>query len=110
MFADSVLKTGSAPPRFTRPTIVEQEDKVEVRATCEAPLSNLQLHFAASEGPWQERKWNSVEGTIEQPNKGDGTTSFILTSSLPKDRPLIYFFSATSAHEAYVSSDLMELK
>jgi hypothetical protein len=64
-------------------------------------IKSVSLHWTAdTKGPWQKRKW---ESRTLQMMPGNATDFY--QTALPKDRPLVYFLTATDERGAVVSTE-----
>lgn len=93
LFVDSILKGETPPPRLDEPEVAD--DRISARISGQQPAQNAKLHVTTDAGPWQGRKWTTVEAKIE-----DGRA----TAILPAGRPIAAFFTVEDGHGAIASS------
>jgi hypothetical protein len=64
-------------------------------------IKSVSAHWTTdTKSPWQKRKWESHAADLMPGNATD-----VYAVSLPKDRPLIYFLTATDKRGAIVSTE-----
>lgn len=108
LFADQHLRGGKALFRFDDSGVrAEQKDgAVTVAIPQTHEIKAVSVHWTTdTSSPWQKRKW---ESHTAQRMVGNATDFF--TVSLPKDRPLIYFLTATDERDATVSTEHVTLE
>jgi dienelactone hydrolase len=98
VFIDSVLKGGDPLPRLCEMATVDGQASAEFVAKQRVVRS--QLHWTGDAGPWQTRKWNSVDATIANRK---------VYANLPMERPLTYFLSVTDERGAMTSAPFVTL-
>jgi hypothetical protein len=98
LFVDQHLRGGKAMFRFDDPGVrMQEKDGAFTLAILQQhEIKSVSAHWTTdTKNPWQKRKWESRLG---QRMVGNATDFF--TVSLPKDRPLIYFLTATDERGA----------
>jgi hypothetical protein len=103
LFADQHLKKGKALFRFDDPDArIEQKDgEVRVAIIQTHDIKSVSLHSTTdTKGPWQKRKWESRPFKVMVGNATD-----FFQADLPKERPLVYFMTATDDRGAVVSTE-----
>jgi dienelactone hydrolase len=98
LFVDSVLLGSDPLPKLGAMTTADGEAKAAF--TANVPVESGQLHYTGDVGPWQERKWQSIEAEV-----GGGE----VRARLPDGRPLVYYLSVTDRRGAMVSTEHAEL-
>lgn len=93
IFVDSVLKNGR--PLATIEPIERKGNLAVARYESDVPVMRAEAHFAAANGPWNKRGWQSVSAVV-----GDRSISV----ELPAARPLVYYLSLTDERGAQVST------
>ena len=112
LFVDSVLKEGkpllkiegmkaglisaAADPSKTYPLVAF--------AVGQRKVTGAQLHFTTEGGPWQQRKWKSVDAKFRD---GNGTDR-VLEADMGTDKQATYFFTVRDEHGAITSSAYVE--
>jgi cephalosporin-C deacetylase-like acetyl esterase len=102
-FADQHLRGGKALFRFDDPDVrIERKDgDITVAILQTHEIKSVSAHWTTdTKGPWEKRKWNSRPA---QRMVGNATDFYAV--SLPKDRPLIFFLTATDERGAIVSTE-----
>ncbi|NLS97791.1 MAG: prolyl oligopeptidase family serine peptidase [Planctomycetaceae bacterium] len=92
-FVDSVLAGGAPLARLSQ--IHVEGNKVRADVVNKVPVAKGQLHFTSDTGPWQERKWQTVEAQVV-----DGA----ICGELPDTRPLVFYLSAIDDRGAITSA------
>lgn len=103
LFIDQHLMGGRALFRFEDlGARMEQKDgNVKLAIPQERRLKAVSAHWTTDlKVPWAKRKW---ESRLVQPIVGNATDQWIV--SVPKERPLIYFLTATDDRGATVSTE-----
>jgi len=103
LFVDEHLRGGKALFRFEDPDArVERKDGAVTAAILQThQIKTVSAHWTTDlKSPWQKRKW---ESRTAQRLVGNATDFF--TVALPKDRPLVYFLTATDERGATVSTE-----
>jgi len=94
IFVDSVLKEGDPLPTLGPMKPVDGQAAATV--TAKVPLVEGHLHYTTDSGPWQKRKWQTIQATLT-----DGT----VRAKLPDQRPLVYYLSVKDRRGAMVSTE-----
>jgi dienelactone hydrolase len=94
LFVDSVLKGGDPLAKLGSMKVLQ--GKATAPFQTKTPAVKAQLHYTLDTGTWQERRWQTVEATL------DGAT---VSAELPKERPLTCFLTLTDSRGAVVSTD-----
>ena len=108
LFVDQHLRGGKAMFRFDDPGVrmQEKDGAFKLAISQQLEIKAVSAHWTTdTKNPWQKRKWESRLG---QRMVGNATDFF--TVSLPKDRPLIYFLTATDERGATTSTEHVVLK
>ena len=103
LFIDQHLRGGKPLFRFDDPDArLEKRDGGITAAILQThEIQSVAAHWTLdTKGPWQKRKWESRPA---QRMVGNATDFFVM--SLPKERPLIYFLTATDDRGATVSTE-----
>ncbi len=103
LFIDQHLRGGKELFRFDNPGVrLERKDSdIRVALLQTLEIKSVAAHWTTDiKSPWQKRKW---ESRTAQCMVGNATDFFRV--SLPKDRPLIYFLTATDERGAIVSTE-----
>jgi dienelactone hydrolase len=103
LFVDQHLRGGKPLFRFDDPGVrMKQKDGAfTVAISKQLEIKTVSAHWTTdTKNPWQKRKWDSRPG---QRTVGNATDFW--TVSLPKDRPLVYFLTATDERGATVSTE-----
>jgi dienelactone hydrolase len=108
LFADEKLKKGKPLFQFSerRATVADEGGEQVVRQGVRQKfdgiaIKTVQLHWTTdTKLPWQKRKWQSKEVAAMPGNATD-----FYRVVLPKDRPLIWFLTATDERKATVSTE-----
>jgi len=98
VYVDSILKQGT-PLAKLGPLEIE-DGLARASVECEVPVVSGQLHYTTDTGPWNERKWQSVDAEIV-----NGSVS----TRLPEGRPIVFYLSVTDRRGAMVSTEHAEL-
>lgn len=98
-FVDSVLRRGAPLPQLR--TLRIREGVAAAKVTSPVPLKKAELHYTSDGGAWQQRHWETVPATLERN---------VITATLPSQRPLVCFFSATDDRGLRTSTEHLELK
>jgi hypothetical protein len=94
-FADSIVR--NTPPL---PAIVSRgidNRRAWSRYESKFPIANASLNYTTSRGPWQERLWETIDGSIDR----EKSTAF---AHIPAGASA-YFFSLTDSRGLMVSSE-----
>jgi dienelactone hydrolase len=94
LFVDQHLREGKLLARVE--PVQRDGDRVSVKFRSETPIVRAALHFTSDSGPWKERKWQTSEAKL-----GQGTAQ----AELPRERPLVFFFTVTDDRKATVSTE-----
>jgi hypothetical protein len=103
LFVDQHLRKGKPLFRWDAADVrLEQKDGTIRAAIIQThEITSVAVHWTTdTKGPWQKRKW---ESSAAKQMVGNATDFYIAT--LPKDRPLIYFLTATDKRGAVVSTE-----
>ena len=108
LFADEKLKEGKPLFRFSRRgyTTADEGGEKIIRLGIrqqfgDTAIAKVQLHWTTdTKSPWQKRKWQSRDVPAMLGNATD-----FYRVVLPKDRPLIWFLTATDKRNATVSTE-----
>jgi hypothetical protein len=103
LFIDQHLRGGKPLFRFdNRAVRIEQkDDKVTLEIWQTLEIKSVSAHWTTdTKNPWKMRKWES-----RQAERISGSATDHFSVSLPKDRPLIYFLTATDLRGATISSE-----
>src|SRR5262249_29249803 len=107
IFADQHLKKGK--PRYAlgeKPYNGQSAngEDVAILPVPQVPdfdIKSVRLHWTADlTEPWQKRKWQTKDATV---NPGNATVFWQVP--LPKERPVVYFLTATDGRKATVSTE-----
>ena len=98
-FVDSALRGGAPGPQLGAMKI--HDGLVTARLGSREPVKKAELNYTTDGGPWQKRRWETVPAAVNHK---------VLTASLPSQRPLVCFFSATDDRGLRTSTEHMELK
>lgn len=98
LYVDSVLLGGTPLPRLG--PIHVDGNRAHCHFTAKTAIVKEQFHYTTDTGPWQERKWETVEA-----KKIDNA----IDAQLPEMRPLVFYLSATDDRGAMVSAQHVEL-
>jgi dienelactone hydrolase len=93
-FVDHTLNGGPAFPRISPMQL--EAGRVRASYHSDSEIRTAGLNYTLDAGPWQKRIWKSQPATI---SKG------ALEATLPKERPLVFFLSATNANGLRVSAE-----
>jgi dienelactone hydrolase len=93
-FVDRTLNGGPAFPRISPMQL--EAGRVRASYHSDSEIRTAGLNYTLDAGPWQKRIWKSQPATISK-----GT----LEATLPKERPLVFFLSATNANGLRVSAE-----
>jgi dienelactone hydrolase len=103
LFVDQHLRKGKALFRWDAADVrLEQKEGSILAAIIQThEIKSVAVHWTTdTKSPWQKRKW---ESSPAKQMVGNATDFYIAT--LPKDRPLIYFLTATDERGAVVSTE-----
>ncbi len=103
LFVDQHLLGGKALFRFDNPDVFmkQKDDVLSVAVSTHHHIKSISAHWTAdTKIPWQKRKWESRPA-----RQMIGNATDFHAVSLPKDRPLVYFLSATDERDATVSTE-----
>lgn len=108
LFADERLKKGKPLFRFAgRGYEVREENGEKVVAIPVTQnldgtaVKKVRLHWTTDlKEPWQKRKWQTKEADLQPGNATD-----FWSAKLPKERPLVWFLTATDERQATVSTE-----
>lgn len=103
LFIDQHLRKGKPLFRFDSQDVrLERKDNAITAAIIQThEINSVAVHWTTdTKGPWQKRKW---ESRTAQQMVGNATDFYAV--SLPKDRPLVYFLTATDQRGAIVSTE-----
>ncbi|MBM4072521.1 MAG: alpha/beta fold hydrolase [Planctomycetes bacterium] len=103
LFVDQHLRGGKALFRFDAPDVrVERKDGAITVAILQThEIKSISVHWTTdTSSPWQKRKWES-----RQAERMVGNATDFYAVSLPGERPLIYFLTATDERGAVVSTE-----
>jgi hypothetical protein len=98
LFVDSVLCDAEPLPRLGRPELTG--GKLSAAVETAWPVVKSQLHFTTDTGPWQKRRWKSLDATLADSQA---------TAELPAARPLVAFLTITDNRGATVSTEHVQL-
>jgi len=94
LYVDSILKGGDPLPRLGP---MKTADGIATASfTARVPVVRGQLHFTADAGPWQKRRWESVDAKL---------SAETVEAALPAKRPLVYYLSVTDQRGAMMSTE-----
>lgn len=102
-FVDQHLRGGKPLFRFDAADvrIARKDGTINVAILQTHEIKSVSLHWTTdTRSPWQKRKWESRTADCMVGNATD-----FYSVSLPKDRPLIYFLTATDQRGAIVSTE-----
>ena len=103
LFTDSILRPEELeqePARVSPPQV--QGRTVTVAYDGGSAMRQAQLHWTTdTEKPWQERKWKTLNGRVEDLHTAG--------ADLPVERPLVFFLTLTDSRGAVTSSEHVEL-
>ncbi len=108
LFIDQHVRGGKALFRFDDPGVRMEEKDGTIRLAILQPLGikSVAAHWTNdTKNPWQKRKWES-----RQAQQMVGNATDFYSASLSKDRPLIYFLTATDERGATVSTEHVTLE
>lgn len=103
LFVDQHLRSGKALFRFDAPDVRRErkDGDITVAIVQTHEINSVSVHWTTdTKNPWQKRKW---ESRIAQRMVGNATDFYAV--SLPRDRPLIFFLTATDERGAIVSTE-----
>ena len=101
MFVDSVLRPGEESPDLARlGDIALEGNGATSRVLHGGPAAKAELHFTTMTGEWTKRQWQTLPAKLES---GD------ISISLPAERPLTFFFTATDARGLITSTPYAEI-
>ena len=101
LFVDSYLKKGTPLFKFNRGYNVDN-DTLTIPVTQSLQIKEIKLHWTIDLGePWQKRKWQTK--TAERVTVGNLTDLYSV--NLPKEKPIVWFLTATDARKATVSTE-----
>lgn len=103
LFVDQHLRSGKPLFRFdTLDGRLERKDsEIRIAIIQTHEIQSVAAHWTIdTKIPWQKRKWHSAKAMQMVGNATD-----FYTVTLPKDRPLIYFLTATDERGAVVSTE-----
>ena len=75
-------------------------DRVSARVVSPVPLKEAALNYTIDTGDWQKRRWNTIPAQMSR---------HTISASLPQQRPLVWFLSATDERGLRVSTEHEEL-
>ncbi len=100
-FVDSVLRPGAESPDLARLSdITVAENTASARVLHGGPAVKAELHFTTMSGTWTKRQWQAIPAKLDS---GD------VSASLPGERPLTFFFTATDARGLITSTPYAEI-
>ncbi len=99
-FIDSVLRDTPSLPRVGEPRVSDGKARATVSRL--ESIQKVQLHYSLDSGRWQEREWQSVDGTLHTSDKR-------IEAELPKQRPLTFFLQVTNKVGLKTGSNHFEL-
>lgn len=94
LFVDAHLKDGKPLARIS--SAKRNDSKVDLHFTTSAPIAKAGLHYSTDTGPWQKRKWRTIDL-----KPADGTVKAKLLAA----RPMVYFVTLTDERGATVSTE-----
>jgi hypothetical protein len=104
LFTDSIFRKkdlARALPLVGRPLV--SGGKVRVPYDAESALLSAHLHWTGDlDKPWQQREWNTVNGSVL------GLDA--VEADLPTHRPCVYFVTLKESRGAVVSTEHSELR
>ena len=105
LFVDQYCKEGKPLFAFREPPYELREDNgqhtVSLGIKQDRNIEKVQLHWTNDVNePWQKRKWQSKDATVMV---GNATDFYRVT--LPKERPVVWFLTATDQRKATVSTE-----
>jgi dienelactone hydrolase len=102
LFADQHLKSGKALFRFNEDARINAKDGTVNLAIIQTyGIVTVSANWTTdTKSPWQKRKWQSAKA-----NRMEGNATDFFTSTLPKERPLLYFMTVTDKRGATISSE-----
>ncbi len=93
LFVDSVLRNGTPLPAIE--PMHTEGNRVWARFRSQTPIKEAQLHYTTDTGPWQKRKWHSIQAQLA----GDR-----VEATLPEEAHLVYYLSITDRRGAMVTT------
>ncbi len=93
LFIDSVLTGGKPLAKISAAAVRENQTTAQVES--DVPIKRAELHYATAEGEWKKREWQTLPAEYH-----NGT----ITASLPPQRPLVFYLSATDDRDALVNT------
>ncbi len=100
-FVDHQVRGGEALPRIAPQALVAEDGGSATIRVVSANSPKVRFHWTSDVGPWQRRKWQTVDATL------DNDTA---RATLPTERPLVGFFTLTDARGATVSCEHFEVR
>ena len=104
LFVDEHLTKGKPLFRFSERSYQIKDDTVTIpvtQKTDDTAIKKVQLHWTTDvKEPWQKRKWQSKDADMMPGNATD-----FYSVKLPKERPLVWFLTATDERKAIVSTE-----
>jgi dienelactone hydrolase len=95
LFMDHRLKDGDPLPQLGKPR--RNGTRVTVPFESAVPLTRAQIHYTTDTGPLVERRWQSVDATVDQAT---------IVATHPSDAT-IWFLSATDSRNAMLSTEVV---
>jgi dienelactone hydrolase len=101
LFVDDQLKDGKKLFRFDKARANQKDGDFSVAISQQHEIKSVAIHWTTdAKSPWQKRKWESRTAAQMVGNATD-----FYSVSLPKDRPIVYFLTATDERGATVSTE-----
>jgi len=107
LFVDQHLRGGKPIFRFedVNDRLKEKDGVITLPILQTHEIKSVSAHWTTdTKSPWQKRKWESRGA-----NRMEGNATDFFSVTLPKDRPLVYFLTATDERGAVVSSEHVTL-
>lgn len=104
LFVDQHLNKGKPLFRFSERGYQVKDDTIAIPITQKfdgTAIKKVQLHWTTDlKEPWQKRNWQSNDADLTPGNATD-----FFSVKLPKDRPIVWFLTATDERKATVSTE-----
>jgi len=99
IFVDSVMKGGRGLKQIDEVKLNREPRKIDIGTIDFTPGNKTELHYAEAAGPWQGRKWTSVDVEPAQGGPPRAITDLLLSI-----QPRVFFLTVTDDRGALVST------